>query len=144
MTVTSPTTSNFDEERVPRFYDRLRERVNGYAEAHGRIAERSVDYLLLVPDMFILLWRLLNDPRVSAANKILLGSGVAYYFLPLDVVPELLLGPIGFIDDLIFAVYLLNKILTDTDPEILREHWSGHEDILDSIRRILNAADGLV
>jgi uncharacterized membrane protein YkvA (DUF1232 family) len=92
----------------------------------------------------MLLWRLVTDSRVTAKNKMLLGSGLAYYFFPLDIMPEAILGPIGYLDDLVFAVYLLNKTLTDTDPEILREHWSGSEDVLTSIRNVLNAADALV
>ncbi|HUP45246.1 MAG TPA: DUF1232 domain-containing protein [Thermoanaerobaculia bacterium] len=140
----SASSPRNEEERARRFYDRLRNRVHAYAEARGHLAERSTGWLLLVPDMFMLLWRLVNDPRVSGTNKVLLGSGVAYYFFPLDIVPELFLGPIGFIDDLIFGVYLVNKILTDTDPEIVRQHWSGDDDILELIQRALHAADNLV
>ena len=132
------------EERATGFYDRLRERIQRHAGQHGALAGRTVDFLLLAPDVFILLWRLINDSRVDGRNKVLLGSGVAYYFLPLDVFPEMFLGPIGFIDDLVFGVYMLNKILTDTDPEILRQHWSGSEDVLSAIQRVLNAADTLV
>jgi uncharacterized membrane protein YkvA (DUF1232 family) len=131
---TPPEVSN---EQAERFYDRLRERI------HGKLGDKATGLLLLVPDVFLLLWRLVNDPRVTGSNKILLGSGIAYYFLPLDVIPELLLGPVGFIDDLIFGVYMLNKILSDTPPEILREHWSGSEDVLAMIQRVLDAADKL-
>ena len=131
-------------ERAKRFYDRLRERIHKYVEGKGAVAERGADFLMLVPDMFILLWRLTNDSRVNAKNKVLLGSGLAYYLFPLDIMPEAILGPIGFIDDLVFGVYMLNKLLTDTDPAILREHWSGEEDVLHAIQRVLNAADTLV
>ena len=55
-----------------------------------------------------------------------------------------LLGPIGYLDDLVFGVYVLNKVLKDTDPSILRQHWSGSSDVLDSIQKVLNAADSLV
>ncbi len=120
-------------DRAQRFYDRVRENIRRYLEKKGSLAGKSGEYLLLVPDMFMLLWRLINDPRVNSKNKVLLGSGLAYY-----------LFPIGYIDDLVFGVYLLNKMLTDTDPEILREHWSGGEDILTSIQNVLNAADNLV
>jgi uncharacterized membrane protein YkvA (DUF1232 family) len=131
-------------ERAKRFYDRLRERIHNYVDGKGAVAERGADFLMLVPDMFILLWRLTNDSRVNAKNKVLLGSGLAYYLFPLDIMPEAILGPIGFIDDLVFGVYLLNKLLTDTDAAILREHWSGEEDVLQAIQRVLNAADTLV
>ena len=126
------------EERARGFYDRLRESI------HSHINGKFAEYLLLVPDMFMLLWRLANDSRVSGKNKVLLGSGIAYFIFPFDFLPEAFVGPLGYLDDLIFAVYVLNKMLTDTDPEILREHWSGEQDVLDAIRRILGMADQLV
>ncbi|MGZ8866709.1 MAG: YkvA family protein [Thermoanaerobaculia bacterium] len=132
-TLTTPT--GVSEEQARRFYDRLRERVA------TRLGEKPASLLLLVPDVFLLLWRLVNDSRVNGANKVLLGSAIAYYFLPLDVVPELFLGPIGFVDDVIIGVYMLNRILADTDPAILREHWSGSEDVLKMIQRVLDAAN---
>ena len=58
--------------------------------------------------------------------------------------PEALLGPLGYMDDLIFGVYVLNKMLTNTDVAVLREHWSGRQDVLDMIQSVLNAADSLV
>ena len=122
----------------------MRESIRRYLEKKGSLAGKSGEYLLLVPDMFMLLWRLINDPRVTAKNKVLLGSGLAYYLFPLDIMPEGFLGPIGYIDDLVFGVYLLNKMLTDTDIEVLREHWSGSEDVLQTIQNVLNAADNLV
>ncbi|MBW3670433.1 MAG: hypothetical protein KY432_02040, partial [Acidobacteria bacterium] len=54
------------------------------------------------------------------------------------------IGPLGFLDDLVFAVYILNRMLLDTDEAILREHWSGDEDLLDMIRRVLKVGDNLV
>jgi uncharacterized membrane protein YkvA (DUF1232 family) len=126
------------EDRAQRFYDRLRESIQGHV--HGKFGE----YLLLVPDMFMLLWRLANDSRVSGKNKVLLGTGIAYYIFPFDFLPEALVGPLGYLDDLIFAVYVLNKMLSDTDVEILRQHWSGSEDVLDAVRRVLAMADQLV
>ena len=138
------STGDVSSERAQRFYDRLRDRIHQYAGAKGTAAAKTSGFLLLVPDMFMLLWRLTTDSRVSGKNKVLLGSGIAYYFFPLDIIPELFLGPVAFLDDLIFGVYILNRMLVDTDPAILREHWSGDEDILEAIRRVLNAADNLV
>jgi uncharacterized membrane protein YkvA (DUF1232 family) len=144
MRESTEVTGPVSGDRAQRFYDKIRGSIRGYLEKKGSVAGKSGEYLLLVPDMFMLLWRLINDPRVNSKNKVLLGSGLAYYFFPLDIMPEGFLGPIGYIDDLVFGVYLLNKMLTDTDPEILREHWSGGEDILATIQNVLNAADNLV
>ncbi len=136
-------TGPVSQDRAQRFYDRIRAGIRAYLANKAHL-DKSADYLLLVPDVFMLLWRLVNDARVNAKNKVLLGSGLAYYFFPLDMMPEGFLGPVGYIDDLVFAVYLLNKILSDTDIEVLRQHWSGSEDVLATIQSVLTAADNLV
>ncbi|HXG58683.1 MAG TPA: DUF1232 domain-containing protein [Thermoanaerobaculia bacterium] len=131
-------------ERAERYYDRIRRNIREFLAKKGSVAGRAAPYLLLAPDVFILLWRLTNDPRVTGRNKVLLGSAIAYFILPLDFIPEMFAGPMGLVDDLVLAVYVLNRMLLDTDPEILREHWSGEGDLLETIQRVLAAADNLV
>jgi uncharacterized membrane protein YkvA (DUF1232 family) len=144
MSDTSEATGGMSEDRAERYYDRVRGAIRRYLEKKSDVAAKTGEYLLLVPDIFMLLWRLVNDARVSAKNKVLLGSGIAYFVFPLDLMPEALLGGIGYADDLVFAVYLLQKMLGDTDPEVLRQHWSGSEDILATIQKVLGAADQLI
>jgi uncharacterized membrane protein YkvA (DUF1232 family) len=136
--------SDVPHDHATRFYDRIRKSIRSYVDRKGGAVEKTADYLLLVPDIFILLWRLANDPRVQGKEKVLLGSAIAYFIFPFDVVPEALIGPMGYLDDLVFAVYTLNKILSSASPEVVREHWSGSEDILAVIQRVLNTADSLI
>ena len=131
-------------ERGTRFYDRLRNSIRRYVDQKSGVLGKTADYLLLVPDVFILLWRLTTDSRVGSKDKVLLGSAVAYFIFPFDIIPEALVGPMGFLDDLVFGVYVLNKVVGTTDPAILREHWSGSDDVLATIQTVLNAADSLV
>jgi len=131
-------------DRAERFYDRVRSRIQSYVDSKGAAIGKTAEYLLLVPDVFILLWRLVNDARVSGKNKVLLGSGIAYYIFPIDLIPEAFVGPIGYLDDLVFGVYILNRVLRDTDPAIVQEHWPGSEDILAVIQKTLTAADSLI
>jgi uncharacterized membrane protein YkvA (DUF1232 family) len=131
-------------DRAERFYDRVRSRIQGYVDSKGSAVGKTAEYLLLVPDVFILLWRLVNDARVSGKNKVLLGSGIAYYIFPIDLIPEAFVGPIGYLDDLVFAVYILNRVLADTDAEVLQQHWPGSDDVLAMIQRVLGAADSLI
>ena len=140
----SDATENVSSDRASRYYDRIRKNIHDYLEKKGKLAGKTGEYLLLVPDIFMLLWRLTTDSRVDAKNKLLLGSGVAYYIFPFDIMPEGFLGPAGYVDDLVLAVYMLNKLISEVDVEVLREHWSGSEDVLESIRKVLTAADGLV
>jgi uncharacterized membrane protein YkvA (DUF1232 family) len=135
-------SGSMSQDRAQRFYDRLRERVRTYLEKKGTVVGKTGEYLMLIPDIFILLWRLVNDPRVTGKNKVMLGSGLAYYIFPLDLIPDV--TAIGYLDDLIFGVILLNKVLGDTDASILREHWSGSDDILTSMQNVMNAAENLI
>ncbi|HEY8848422.1 MAG TPA: DUF1232 domain-containing protein [Thermoanaerobaculia bacterium] len=131
-------------DRADRFYDRVRGSIQEYIDRKGGVLGKTAEFLLLVPDIFMLLWRLTTDSRVTGKDKVLLGSAVVYFILPFDLIPEAVVGPIGYLDDLVFAVYVLNTILRDTDPEVLREHWTGSEDVLVTIQRVLTAADTLV
>ena len=120
----------FPRDRATRFYDRIRNTIQRYVDSKGAVVGKTTSFLLLVPDVFILLWRLTTDSRVNGKDKVLLGSAVAYYIMPFDLIPEALVGPAGYLDDLVFAVYVLNKVLGDTDASVLREHWSGDSDVL--------------
>ncbi|MDX1581980.1 MAG: DUF1232 domain-containing protein [Thermoanaerobaculia bacterium] len=144
MTEDVDLKADISDEKADRFYDRLRVTMADFVEKRGPKLGRAKEYLLLVPDVFILLFRLLRDDRVSAQDKALLGTGLAYFIFPLDVMPEAIVGPMGFLDDLVFAAFILNKMLLDTDESILREHWSGEQDVLAMIRKVLRAADTLV
>lgn len=137
-------TEDVSSDRASRYYDRIRRSIHDYLETKGKLAGKTGELLLLVPDIFMLMWRLATDGRVDGKNKLLLGSGVAYFLFPLDIMPEGLLGPAGYADDLVLAVFILNKMISDVSLDVIREHWSGSEDVLESIRKVLTAADGLV
>ena len=130
--------------RATRFYDRIRRSIESYIDKKGGAVEKTAEYLLLVPDVFILLWRLVNDSRVSGKDKVLLGSAVVYFISPFDLIPEAIVGPIGYLDDLVFGVYTVNKVLSSAGEAVVREHWSGSEDVLRMIERVLGAADSLI
>ncbi len=44
-------------ERATRFYDRMRASIRKYLESKGMLAGKTGEYLLLAPDVFVLLWR---------------------------------------------------------------------------------------
>lgn len=127
-----------------RFYDRLRVRIKTFLSSKARPLGPAAEFLMFVPDVFVLLLRLTKDDRVTGKNKMLLGSGIAYFIFPLDIVPEAIVGPLGYLDDLVFSVYILNKILTETDAQVLHDHWSGSGNVLDMMRSVLQSADELV
>jgi uncharacterized membrane protein YkvA (DUF1232 family) len=119
------------------FYRTLRERVSGYS---GQYA----DQVLLLPDLFLLVTRLMLDGRVEARHKLYMGAALAYVISPIDLISGRRFGVVGYLDDLVVLVAALNMFINDVDPAIVSEHWSGKADLLTSMRNVLAQADQLV
>jgi uncharacterized membrane protein YkvA (DUF1232 family) len=119
------------------FYLNLRQQVAGYSGPYA-------DYVLLIPDLFILVSRLVLDKRVDAKHKAYLGAALAYVVSPIDLLPERTFGVLGYIDDVIVLVATLNMVLNEIDGQIIREHWSGSADLLETVRKVLAQADQLI
>ncbi|MED4586801.1 DUF1232 domain-containing protein [Brevibacillus choshinensis] len=130
-------------EKHQRFYDKLREKIESFIKDKG-VNDTVASYILLAPDLFVLLARLMLDKRVSVPSKAIAGVAVAYFIAPIDFIPEVLVGGFGLLDDVILAVYALRRILVDVDETIVREHWNGEEDLLGVITKVIKSADDLV
>ena len=96
------------------------------------------DIILLLPDLTILLMRLLRDGRVPLVEKGVALAGVAYVISPIDVLPAILLGPIGLLDDLFIVAACLSRLLNHVHPDVVRTHWSGQGDALEVIQNTTN------
>jgi uncharacterized membrane protein YkvA (DUF1232 family) len=119
--------------REQRLYDRLRTRVASVPEP-GQ-ASGTADILLLLPDFTVLLARLLRDPRVSRRSKLIALFGIGYVLSPIDLLPALLLGPLGLLDDMVVVVAALSRLLNHVHPDVVRAAWPGQGDALDAIQR---------
>ncbi len=119
--------------RELRLYDRLRAQV--MVPAPGSSSGLR-DLLLLLPDLTVLLMRLVRDDRVPTGAKITGALGVAYVLSPLDLMPTFLFGPLGLVDDLFFVGSALSGLLNRVHPDVVRGHWSGQGDALEVIQRI--------
>jgi uncharacterized membrane protein YkvA (DUF1232 family) len=112
------------------FYDRLRSRVLDTVERRaGKLPEDVIIALLLAPDIFILLVRLVMDKDVPRRARWLIGGAIAYWISPIDLLPELFLGPIGYLDDLVVAVAVLSQVFTGDLEPYARKHWTGRQDL---------------
>ena len=125
------------------FYQKLREDIRVWAEDEGR-DHKWIRWVMLAPDLFHLLIRLGADPEVELAEKAKLAAVVVYFISPLDLLPELFLGPSGFLEDIVLSTYVLNAMINRTDVGLLRKHWAGDEDILEIIQTVLVNADRMI
>src|SRR5262245_47951952 len=61
---------NVSSDRAARYYDRIRGNIRAYLEKKGKATGKAGEFLLLVPDVFMLLWRLVKDGRVAGKSKV--------------------------------------------------------------------------
>jgi uncharacterized membrane protein YkvA (DUF1232 family) len=127
--------------RERRLYDELRARV---VENEPGAPTGVRDALLLLPDFTVLLARLLRDPRVPRGSKLLALFGLGYVLSPIDLLPSLLLGPIGLIDDLFVVCAALSRLLNHVHPDVVRAAWPGKGDALSAIQGVSSWAEGVV
>ena len=132
------------ESTETKFYSKLRKTVKIWAGGEKSRANQYTDLILAGPDLFMLLTRLSQDSRVSRNDRAKLAGAAAYFINPLDLVPELIFGPPGLVDDIALSAYVLHEVLENTDPAVVRDHWEGDVEILELIRRILAVADTMV
>lgn len=131
--------------RLFSFYDRLRERILQAVERRGgKLSEGAAKALLLVPDVFILLVRLMLDKSVPGSTRAMIGGALAYFILPADLLPEMILGGAGFMDDLVLATAVLSQAFGGELEPYARRHWSGPEDLRVVLRDISHTAQSLL
>lgn len=131
-------------EKQQDFYLKLRSNITSYLESKSGKVGKFTPYLLFAPDLFHLLVKAMIDKRIDTKSKTLIGSGILYFVAPIDVLPEGLIGPGGFIDDIIVATFVINMLLNKFSPEIMEEHWAGDIKLLDALKKISETSDTLL
>lgn len=107
--------------------------VLGLALAGRRIEARALAGF--IPDCLVLLRRLWSDCRTPRRAKIVLGLGIAYLAVPIDLIPDFL-PVLGQIDDAIVVALVLRHLLRSEGPQLVREHWPGPEGSLNAVLRL--------
>ncbi len=112
------------------------------------VLSRAFGYVLhyvgILAQFVRLLIGLLLDERVDRKVKIFVGSVLAYVFAPVDFIPEIFSGLFGMLDDFVLSAFALNVILNWVDPAIVRSHWRGEGDLLETIQKGIANAEILV
>ena len=88
-----------------------------FAEKIARIATRAGAKLVYAA---LILYYTLQSDKVSKADKAIIIGALGYMISPLDVIPDAI--PIaGLTDDLAVLLYVLKKVWTGIDPEIVEQ-----------------------
>ena len=82
---------------------------------------RFVKFARHLPSFARLFSRLIKDPRVGLAPKLVLAGSLLYLILPIDIVPDFL-PVVGQMDDLAIIYFGAKLFLQLCPAEIVREH----------------------
>lgn len=126
------------------FYQKLRKDIWKWAKSKTGKENKWAEYLLFAPDLFHLMCKLTADKNVPIEEKAKLALAIAYFVSPIDIIPEAIVGPAGYVDDIALAAFVLNSIINNTNPKIVAKHWAGDNDVLKVIKDILKVADDMV
>lgn len=96
--------------------------------------------LLFIPNLVMLLIKLLRDPRVSQADKAILAGIIMYVIVPLDVIPDFI-PFIGQVDDAYLLSISILRLLNRADREVVMDHWQGEQDIKTLVGNIAVVAE---
>ena len=102
-----------------------------FAEKISRIAKRAGAKLVYAA---LILYYTLQSDKVSKGDKAIIIGALGYMISPLDVIPDAI--PIaGLTDDLAVLLFVLKKVWTGIDPEIVEQareklsKWFDEEEI---------------
>lgn len=98
----------------------------------SKLHPRMKNLLLFVPNLVLLCARLMVDPRVPTTERLLVGGAIVYAVMPFDLIPDML-PFIGQVDDAYLIALTLLRLMSVTDPTIVREHWRGGGDVVELI-----------
>jgi uncharacterized membrane protein YkvA (DUF1232 family) len=136
---------SIEERRLLGYYDRVRARIeNRFEQRAGRVGKGTAQALLLVPDMLLLLIRMFLDRDVPRSSRAMIGGALAYFLLPADLSPEIVLGPVGFLDDLIIASTVLAHALGPELDRYAARYWSGSGELRGTLAELSQASSRLL
>lgn len=126
------------EEMKGDFYQKMRVDIREWLQTKTGKGYKWGEYLLLAPDLFHLLAKLAIDKDVPAGEKAKIAGALAYFISPIDLVPEAMFGPMGYLDDVALAAYVISSIMKNSDPEIVTRQWAGEQDVLELVQQIVD------
>ena len=97
-----------------------------------KLRSRMKNLLLFLPNMLVLCARLMVDPRVPTTERVLVAGAILYAVIPFDFIPDFI-PFVGQVDDAYLIAITLLRLMTVTDPRVVREHWRGGGDVVELV-----------
>lgn len=95
----------------------------------GKVAKK-VGSVILYP--VLLLYNMYKSPNTSSKDKLMIIAPLAYFILPVDLIPDPILG-LGYADDGIALMAALKVLTSAITPEIIEQTKSMHKNLIGEI-----------
>ncbi len=93
------------------------------------------ELLRVLPGLARLVASLLADRRVPMSAKVVLGFLALYLASPVDLIPDFI-PFVGFLDDLLLAVVVVDGLLNHLDRRLVLRYWPGDVASLDTVAAV--------
>lgn len=108
-----------------------------------KLRRRMQNLLLFIPNLLVLSARLMVDSRVPAKERLLVAGAIVYAIMPLDLIPDML-PFVGQVDDAYLIAMSLLRLMTVTDPRVVRQYWRGGGDVVELVGAVALVASKLL
>ena len=129
---------SIDVQKVEDMYTSSREYVVKHIPEK---AKDYKDYIMFLPDIVALIFRLLKDNRVPMKTKAVVGASLGYVVCPFDILPDKI-PFVGALDDLSVIFFALNRIINDVDINVILENWQGENEFVVILRKTVEFFSG--
>ncbi|KAF5053944.1 hypothetical protein DSECCO2_393240 [anaerobic digester metagenome] len=113
------------ENQFKDYFDVLSDNLASYEGDYASFIDHG-------PTLYKLLTDVLDEESINNDMRLEISAAIAYYVIPMDVIPEQIYGPYGYIDDIFISAYVIKKIANELSYELLEKHWIG-SGILESV-----------
>jgi uncharacterized membrane protein YkvA (DUF1232 family) len=126
-------------EAREQFYRTVRRALEEWAADIGG-GQGYAEHIPKAPTLLRLLENLALEEAVSARHKAQIAVATAYFTAPRDAMPEEMVGPCGYVDDLALAALVADRIAESAGEAVVRRCWPETGDPIPVLRDILGFA----
>lgn len=126
------------------FYRTVQEALSQWAQDIGAETEYA-EYIPQTPSLLRLLENLALENEVSTKGKAQIAVALSYFSAPQDSVPEAMVGPCAYVDDVALAASVADTIADTAGEEVVRRCWPGDDDprpVIDGVLEFARYAMG--
>jgi uncharacterized membrane protein YkvA (DUF1232 family) len=103
------------------FDEMLREQLNRYRGL-------TDPYIMNLPDFVKTLSETLQSDTLDKDDRKNICTVLGYFVAPLDLIPEEIYGPAGYVDDIFLCALMLKKLVAKHGESFVSGYWNGEED----------------